>query len=254
MKKTKIIIPALGLLLLSTAASVSGTVAWFAANSSVTANAMSITATTDSEFLVISKTTTLTANAKSVNLAAPSGSVLPTNRVDNSGWKWVTATGTSTTDGTKDGSYTNLTIDEDTVANFGQAGDPAKKYYVYDSVYVGLAVGSSVPSGKDLKCNVSFTAAQASTLNKCLTVGLDAENNMTADFDERYLMNNDSSATVNGTSVLIAGSGLSTTAKEIKIYAFFNGDNEFCTTQNAQNLAGITINLTFNLVDHVVNP
>ena len=32
MKKSKIIVPALGLLLLSTAASVSGTVAWFTAN------------------------------------------------------------------------------------------------------------------------------------------------------------------------------------------------------------------------------
>ena len=252
MKKTKIIIPALGLLLLSTAASVSGTVAWFAANSSVTANAMSITATTDSEFLVISKTSDLTSNAKSVNLAAPSGQVLPTNRVNNSGWNWVTATGTSTSDGTKDGSYTNLTIDEATVANFGQAGDPAKNYYVYDSVYVGLAVGSSIPSGKDLKCNVTFTATQASTLNKCLTVGLDAEANMTADFDERYVMNSDTTTatTVNGTSILLSGSALSTTAKQIKIYAFFNGDSEFCTTQNAQNLAGITINLTFNLVDH----
>ena len=53
MKKTKIIIPALGLLLLSTAASVTGTVAWFAANATVTATGMEITAKTDSVFLEI---------------------------------------------------------------------------------------------------------------------------------------------------------------------------------------------------------
>ena len=56
MKKTKIIIPALGLLLLSTAASVSGTVAWFAMNASVTATGMQITAKSDSVFLLIGNT------------------------------------------------------------------------------------------------------------------------------------------------------------------------------------------------------
>lgn len=42
MKKTKIIIPALGILLLSTAASVTGTVAWFSMNEKVSATTMSI--------------------------------------------------------------------------------------------------------------------------------------------------------------------------------------------------------------------
>ena len=53
MKKTKVIIPALGLLLLSTAASVTGTVAWFAANTTVTANGMTVTVKSDSTFLLI---------------------------------------------------------------------------------------------------------------------------------------------------------------------------------------------------------
>lgn len=42
MKKTKIIIPALGMLLLSTAASVTGTVAWFSSNNKVTLNGMQV--------------------------------------------------------------------------------------------------------------------------------------------------------------------------------------------------------------------
>ena len=42
MKKTKIIIPALAVLLLSTAASVSGTVAWFSMNNSVSVNGMAV--------------------------------------------------------------------------------------------------------------------------------------------------------------------------------------------------------------------
>lgn len=43
MKKTKVIIPALGLLVLSTAASVTGTVAWFSMNSKVSVTGMTVT-------------------------------------------------------------------------------------------------------------------------------------------------------------------------------------------------------------------
>lgn len=250
MKKTKVIIPALGMLLLSTAASVTGTVAWFAANATVQANGMKITAKTDSEFLVISKSSDLTANASSVDLSYPAeGQVLPTNwRKDNENvYHWVTGAGTATDNGTINTSgYTNLTISES--ANFGSAS--TKNYYVYDTIYVGLAVGSSQPSSsKLLKCNATFAATKSSDLNKCLTIGLDAEPVMstTADLDERLVMGNASSATVNGTATLLNGGQLSTTAVAIKIYAFFNGDDTNCTTENAINLDAITINLSFVL-------
>lgn len=52
MKKTKIIIPALGMLLLSTAASVSGTVAWFSMNNSVTVTGMTVTTKVSSNLLI----------------------------------------------------------------------------------------------------------------------------------------------------------------------------------------------------------
>lgn len=44
MKKTKIIVPAMGLLLLSTAASITGTVAWFAVNTSVSITGLQVKA------------------------------------------------------------------------------------------------------------------------------------------------------------------------------------------------------------------
>lgn len=52
MKKTKIIIPALAMLLLSTAASVSGTVAWFSMNNQVTVSGMSVTTKVSSNLLI----------------------------------------------------------------------------------------------------------------------------------------------------------------------------------------------------------
>ena len=209
---------------------------------------MAITAKTDSEFLVISKTETLTANADTVALATPTGQVLPTDWVEAStdNYAWVTGAGTTTSNGALSGSYTALTIAED--GNFGAAN--GKNYYVYDTVYVGLAVGSSTPSSsKKLKCNATFTAGQSSNLNKCLTIGLDVRNDMstTADLDERLVMGNAANATVDGTAELLSGNELSTTAIAIKIYAFFDGDDVNCTTDNAINLAAITVNLSFVL-------
>ena len=56
MKKTKVIIPALGLLVLSTAASISGTVAWFSLNQSVSMNGMSVTTQVSSNLMIAAGT------------------------------------------------------------------------------------------------------------------------------------------------------------------------------------------------------
>ena len=52
MKKTKIIIPAMGMLLLGTAASVTGTVAWFSMNNSVAVTGMNVRTTVGSNILI----------------------------------------------------------------------------------------------------------------------------------------------------------------------------------------------------------
>lgn len=52
MKKSKILIPALGILVLSTAASITGTVAWFSVNNSVTVNGMQVTTKVSSNLLI----------------------------------------------------------------------------------------------------------------------------------------------------------------------------------------------------------
>ena len=52
MKKTKIVVPALAVLLLSTAASVSGTVAWFSMNTSINVTGMTVTTKVSSSLLI----------------------------------------------------------------------------------------------------------------------------------------------------------------------------------------------------------
>lgn len=256
MKKTKIIIPALGLLVLSTAASVTGTVAWFAANATVNANGMVLKAKTDSQFLVISHdsasaTWQAGVTATSVNLTYPANAeVLPTSRQSvESTLSWVTASGTSTTNGAASGALTALDISE--TSNYGVAG--GKNYFVYDVVYVGLAKGSSAADGKKVTCDVDFTASSSSELNKCLTVGVFAGSTIGANnWTESYVLGSNATSKVDkaGSNTIYSGANLSDTAGQpIAIYAYFDGNDAACTTANAINLANITINLTFNLVD-----
>lgn len=57
MKKTKVLVPALGILCLSMAASITGTVAWFSANAQVTANGMKLAASTDTSLAIANENT-----------------------------------------------------------------------------------------------------------------------------------------------------------------------------------------------------
>ena len=50
-------------------------------------------------------------------------------------------------------------------------------------------------------------------------------------------------------NVLLYGDDLSTTGVEIKVFAFFNGDDSSCTTANAVSLDAITLNITFTLAN-----
>ena len=256
MKKTKVIIPALGILLLSTAASVTGTVAWYAANSTVTANGMKIKATIDSNFLAISETSDISAGLASINLdsgtvtSPATADVLPTNWVNNSGWTWVSAIGTSATNGVKKGDYANLSISENGTAHLGQAG--GKNYFVFDNLFIGLLGDSETAADFNLMCNVKFTSEKVSDLNRALTVGLEVASTLSNEFDERFVCPVDDATagvTVEGAVALIAGENLPVnTGAEIRVYTFFNGDSEFCTSANAINLDDITIDLTFTLV------
>lgn len=237
MKKSKIIVPALGMLLLSTAASVSGTVAWFASNNKVTASGMAVTAKVDSAVLVISGTSTLgSLDTFGMNV---SGSVLPTTTADN-GATWKTGIGQSASNGAASGDLSTLTIAED--AGLGSVGD--NDYYVYSNFYIGLAAGSAA-TDKEIMADVTFNATASSELNKSFTVLI-----VIGSKAESYNYNSATGQTKKtGTTRLITTGGVTTTATAVKVYAYFDGEHASCTTNNAQNLDAINVSIDFNLVD-----
>ena len=120
MKKTKVIIPALGLLVLSTAASVTGTVAWFSSNQIVTANGMQVKAKAQAG-LVIANTAVTTASSYSASAASVKATVaelFPASTADLA--TWVTSTSTNPNNANTQQAYSTAAawVDNNTAAHY----------------------------------------------------------------------------------------------------------------------------------------
>lgn len=116
MKKTKVIIPALGILLLSTAASVTGTVAWFSANQSVTATGMKVQAKAETGLLISADKADSTSWANTdAALYSTAVSLVPAST--NNASAWYHSQSLSADNYASNGSYSTLTSGNDSATN-----------------------------------------------------------------------------------------------------------------------------------------
>ena len=121
MKKTKLIIPALGVLLLSTAASVTGTVAWFSMNNFVTATGMEVKARAENG-IVISKAASGEAWKESATSARTTTLALkPTSTA--TGATWVHSTSNDAADENTGNDYELLSLTQDPTTGAGYVND-----------------------------------------------------------------------------------------------------------------------------------
>ena len=149
MKKTKVIIPALAVMLLSTAASVTGTVAWFSMNNFVTASGMNIQAKAENGIVIANAANSATWIDSATAAHAGPIAVYPTSTHD--GTTWAHSSSNNANSATSNGQYTMLTLETDattgagfvdqdnddtytTVASEGHAVDSA--YYLLNSFYI----------------------------------------------------------------------------------------------------------------------
>lgn len=153
MKKFKKLIPALCMLLISAVMLGSSTFAWFSMNNKVTANGMQVQAASNTQFLVISKTTTFGSEAE-VELSKADGygndtavypirynsgttaitaSTTGTDSISVGTNEWYTAFSSSFTDGTQVTGAKNIT----------EESDDFKQYVLKYTGYIGLAAGST---------------------------------------------------------------------------------------------------------------
>ena len=270
MKKTKILVPAMGMLLLSTAASITGTVAWFAANASVTATGMELRAKSDTTYLLISKTNS-TADAiqaensnqgfKEVDFAMteneskvyPSAPVLDASEaayLTTSGktvaGAAITTAGAIIDDETSASAVTNwytasaltaaaATIDTASVRQLTSFTD----YVVVKTVYLTIADGA----------NPAHSLTVTPTFAKLDNTGVDltAVKMLVTTDDDGFTQ---LSSANNGTAIDISGDDTTltnTTVRTVKMYLYYDGNEDVVYTNNMNLLKGVEVSVSFGV-------
>lgn len=268
MKKTKLIIPAIGMLLLSTAASITGTVAWFSMNTQVAATGMTIKAKGDQVFLQIvagngtfqDGVNQITASATNTGKNLAAANVVSGLGTDGEGKQtivnynredvvWVTNHSVNPGLATPSGDYIPIPVGSlpsyalintfkirlDPLAGDVNAPDPLK--------VTSVAFGAGTPSDEPMRNAVSVLVE--STEGAVTHYQLFKQDNSNLAADEVY----------DGGFQEIAGPGKLTTSEfsdhsvngtTVKVYVFFDGDNQSAYTSNITP-NGYTVELTFSV-------
>ena len=167
MKKTKVIIPAMGLLLLSTAASITGTVAWFSVNTTVTANGMSVQAKAQ-EGIAISNAADGTYNFTAASAKSTVAELYPASTIDFD--PFLTSVSTNPGQANTQQAYSTGAA---WVNNSTEAHYVVHNFYIRSSSASALTIGSLDIKSVDAKVG---GGAAAQELSKSLRVGVQFEN------------------------------------------------------------------------------
>lgn len=238
MKKTKIIIPALAMLLLGTAASVTGTVAWFSMNDTVTATGMKVTAKSDAAFLLISagekdaagvqsdKLTTATAKNASAQLFP-----VANENITNS----------TTAETIVSGKYSNwyYMYSEDPNSATGKASTKANiaeadfaKYVLKNQFSISVAVGSNGVSNLKVKeATISTSGDQA--VKVLVTTG-DAFQEFSGTGDNTPADNTVLQASITSSTVCL-----------VNVYIYWDGNDSDVYTNGIADLLETSVVLSF---------
>lgn len=235
MKKFKKLIPALCMLLVSAVMLGGTTFAWFSMNNKVTATGMTVTATANTQFLVISNSETLASETELTATKKSGGSgdgttVYPCAKVtetDLANTKfqgkslnmgdWYTANSTKYDDAATTGSnYDNIT-------NVTKLTDMDKYHIVYE-FYIGLAAGSNDYTGDLVIANTETLAAATKAIVK---VG-----------------DNEITLTSTTSSQTLSSVTLTTTATKVTVTLYVDGNDDSIKSQGATTITG-NLNLSF---------
>lgn len=249
MKKFKKVVPALCALLVSAVMLGSSTYAWFSMNTKVTANGMSVTAQSNSTYLVISKTNTLGTDISAAltvdnavgGIGGTKTSVYPSAKAEKDitgteikagDWYYAAskdrndagaigdgALGTNTLTATKIG--TTLTTD----------------YQVTYTFYIGLSGESKAMDNATIK--VDAADATAGNSSAALSKGLSAEVKIG---EKNAVTLKDGTTNAN-----VTGVNLSTTAITVTVMVYIDGNNANVTSA-ATDLSKLALNLAFSIV------
>lgn len=131
MKKTKIIVPALGVLLLSTAASVTGTVAWFSMNNFVTATGMEVKAKAENGIVISNAASGSTWKETATTARTTALALKPTSTA--TGATWVHSTSNNSALQNTENDYELLSLTVDSTYGAGYVNDNSNAGYQYEA-------------------------------------------------------------------------------------------------------------------------
>ena len=266
MKKTKILVPAVAVLALGMAASVTGTVAWFSMNTTVQADGMRISAVT-SKSLMISLAET-TGYTTSVTVDATLSSILPVSPVYSSASLAQSTSGTAVTaapDFVRVNLATNdvtnpalsaatYTIAEAYTAN--KVGSNAESdYYLIDngtnfaSDDIWLLYSGDAQTAPTSAINAQIICNRGSDydLDDAFRVGiLDLNTNSKMYVWAPFAGTTNTEVVINVNNFMTLSNGV---AEKLTLYSWFEGTDAACTTQNSINVQNISSTFHWSLAE-----
>lgn len=291
MKKSKLIVPALAMLVMSTAATVTGTVAWFSMNTAVSATNMKVKAASEGGIVISdSKTSEIWKSETASTLATKT--LYPTSTVAGSVWYHASSDSDTDANGKGEGSlassdYETLEITEDALQHVGFVDEEnptkntsydssEKAYYLYNTVYIKSAtVGSERYGLKVTDVNAEAGGTASSKLNAALRVLVKcgsvtkvfAPIGSTTTVDATHLVYTPGNAGQQVTAVDASGSFTAqeilsqstkisadkSQAQEVKIYLYYEGEDGGCISANVgSNFDELTVSVKFEAISETV--
>ncbi len=281
MKKSKIIVPALGILVLSTAAAVTGTVAWFTSNNTLSVTGMHAKVDAENGIVVSNEAKSTWATSAVAQHSGANESFLLTSTADLASWYHNKSNDANNHAAAED--YTTLTVTKPNAgtqtANTGLGtttyNNQAKNVYLINRFYIQSASGLEL-TGQDIK--VKNIAAAGNTgsaeLDKALRVAFKSSQTFViyAPFSGASLSYN-----VAGTTATTAIDGsldetgdvqtllsnvkipafvqAGTGALEFEVYVYFEGEDAAAKSANiTASLDDLTVSFEFENAITSTNP
>lgn len=277
MKKSKVIIPALGMLLLSTAASITGTVAWFTANNLVNVGGMTVKAEAEQGIVVSNEDKTTWKTSADAKHTGEDLAFVPTSTSTTTSWYHGFAANAANGQEYESIEAISPVDNLTTPATYGAANDGAygfldtsawKHVYLLNSFYIQSSSINAINAQDVFVRDFSATTA-SQELSKALRVAVVKHGQSTpvivapvAGADLSYAVGPTNGKT-NFTAVAAANTNVNTlelesnvtipaytsngaNALQYDVFVYFEGEDEACKSNNIEaQLEALTVSFKF---------
>ena len=280
-KRSKILAAAIALLGFSTAASITGTVAWFTANNIVSATGMQIQAQAEEGIVIAEELASYSDASWKTNVTAAHNGVasdnkgyIPTSTANAANWYHGNSESADTHEaGTGDNAVQEVTpvTVADGIGSATVNGITNRHLYLLNHFYVQSTVPTDGIAHQDLqiknvKATDSSTDAKALALNKSLRVLFKLGSTvkiycplLEADFTAagqagaaEYINGDDTTPFVLASDTTIPAyvANANTSCLDVEVYCYFEGEDTNCKSANIGTFASIAISFKLGNVQH----